>query len=291
MSSSYATLRGDRDVLRIPVIRVAFALSLLIHAAALWPWLPPLHLLSPEDVERKEAASRFQVRLAPIAIPVPPPSPAPQSQRATPPRRLRAPAPAPRQPTPPPAPLIALAAPGAAIPPQPPPAPIASVPKPAPIIGDMAAMIEARRRARGDPAPPVPRVAEDENARRDRIVAENLGTLRAPTFGDDPRSSGGIFQIQHLFYDNADFMFYGWNRDIRRNTRQLIEVRKGNNSDIRVAVVRRMIAIIREHEQEDFRWDSQRLGRSLTLSARQRDSAGLEEFLMREFFEDFVRTR
>ena len=164
------------------------------------------------------------------------------------------------------------------------------MPRPAPILGDFAALVEARRQSRGDPVAPVPRVAEDDNARRDRIVAENLGQ-RAPTFGADRKSSGGIFQIEHLYFDSADFLFYGWNRDIRRNTRQVIEVRKGNNSDIRIAVVRRMIAIIREYEQEDFIWDSTLLRRSVTLSARQKDSASLEEFLMREFFPDFARAR
>ncbi|MGZ8265062.1 MAG: hypothetical protein ACXW2I_12745, partial [Burkholderiales bacterium] len=77
-----------------------------------------------------------------------------------------------------------------------------------------------------------------------------------------------------------------WNKDIQRNTLQLIEVRKGSEPDIRIAVVRRMIAIIREQEKEDFVWESKRLGRNLLLSARVRDNAGLEEFLMREFFGD-----
>jgi hypothetical protein len=45
-----------------------------------------------------------------------------------------------------------------------------------------------------------------------------------------------------------------------------------------------MIAIIREYEQEDFTWRSVRLGREVTLSARAVDNAGLEDFLMREFF-------
>ncbi|MDB5863019.1 MAG: hypothetical protein JWO70_825, partial [Betaproteobacteria bacterium] len=65
-----------------------------------------------------------------------------------------------------------------------------------------------------------------------------------------------------------------------------IEVRKGSNSDIRIAVVRRMIGIIRDHEQGDFVWESRRLGRNVDLSARQRDTAALEAFLMKEFFED-----
>ena len=105
------------------------------------------------------------------------------------------------------------------------------------------------------------------------------------------KGSGGIFQIEHLSSDFADFQFYGWNKDIRRNSRQLIEVRLGNNKDIRIAVVRRMIGIIREHEQEDFRWDSERFGRSFMLSARLRDTAALEAFLMREFFEEDGRMR
>jgi hypothetical protein len=66
-------------------------------------------------------------------------------------------------------------------------------------------------------------------------------------------------------------MFYGWNKNVERNTAQLIEVRRGVNSDIRIAVVRRMIAIIREHEHEDFIWESKRLGRNVSLSARARD--------------------
>jgi hypothetical protein len=104
--------------------------------------------------------------------------------------------------------------------------------------------------------------------------------------GADPRRGGGIFEIQRMSYDYAQFAFYGWNKEMRRNTAQVIEVRKGANSDIHIAVVRKMIAIIRDHEQNDFTWESHRLGRVVTLSARQRDSAGLEDFLMREFFEE-----
>ena len=46
-----------------------------------------------------------------------------------------------------------------------------------------------------------------------------------------------------------------------------------------------MIAIVREYEKEDFSWQSARLGRVVTVSARAADNAGLEEFLMREFFD------
>ena len=180
-------------------------------------------------------------------------------------------------------------------PPAAPPAPPTPAPQRVP-TDDLAAYVEARRRARGESAPPQaqapasPNIAaapssEDENARANRIAAANLGLDRKPTFGE-PRRGGGVFSIQRLGYDYAEFVFYGWNKDIRRNTSQVIEVRKGANPDIRIAVVRRMIQIIRDYEQADFVWESQRLGRNITLSARQRDTAGLEAFLMREFFEE-----
>jgi hypothetical protein len=64
----------------------------------------------------------------------------------------------------------------------------------------------------------------------------------------------------------------------------MIEVRRGDNPTTELAVVRKMIAIIREHEKEDFTWESSRLRRDVRLSARLSDNAGLEEFMMQEFF-------
>ena len=165
-----------------------------------------------------------------------------------------------------------------------------------PAAGDLASYIEARRRARGDSAaPPSPGSsanappAEDDKARSDRIASANLSAQRKQTFGYDPRQGGGVFQITRMSDTYAEFLFYGWNKEIRRNIKQLIEVKKGSNADTRIAVVRKMIAIIREYEQEEFLWESHRLGRSLMLSARARDNAGLEEFMLREFFDDPLR--
>ena len=196
---------------------------------------------------------------------------------------------------PPPAPpVIALNRPAPGIPSPPPATPSAIAPTPArsPADGDLASYIEARRRARVAPpavfpgsvsiAPP----AEDDNARANRLATANLASQHKLTFGYDPAKSGGVFQITRMGYESAEFVFLGWNKDIRRTTKQLIEVRKGNNSDIRIAVVRRMIAIIREYEPEDFLWESHRLGRNVTLSAHARDNAGLEDFMLHEFFED-----
>ena len=170
----------------------------------------------------------------------------------------------------------------------PPPAPA----RPAP-AGDMASYIEARRRARGTPeeslaAPPA---TEDENARRNRIVAANITPQNTMTFGYVPKNGGGVFQVERMGFNDAEFIFFGWNKDIRRRAMQRIEVQRGSNPDIRIAIVRKMIEVIRITEQGDFQWDSVRLGRTLTLSARVADTAGLEEFMLHEFFDDPRRGR
>jgi hypothetical protein len=254
---------------------VAFALSVLIHVVALWVLLPRLDLTAKSM--RGDPNERLNVNLAPSASP-PPARSSSRKREAT--RSIR-PAPAP--------PVIAL---DRVEPDARPVPPIEAAARP-PAANDLASFIEARRRARAESspspfqgrasdAPPV----EDDNARSDRIVASNLDSKRVPSFGNDPSKGGGVFVIQQLGFDRAEFLFYGWNKNIRRNALQPIEVRKGDNSDIRIAVVRRMIEIIRDNEQEDFIWESRRLGRNVTRSARLEDNAELEEFLLRDFFDN-----
>jgi hypothetical protein len=61
-------------------------------------------------------------------------------------------------------------------------------------------------------------------------------------------------------------------------------VRKGDNGDIRVAVIRRIIEIIRDYEQEDFSWNSAATRPRAHAVGPPADNAGLEEFMMQEFF-------
>jgi hypothetical protein len=269
---------------------VAFVLSLLIHAAVLWPWVPRVTDPFSARAERGKASGVLAVRLAPPPSPATSAPPAPFASPAPPPpppsaKRTPPPPSAPRPPPRPPVIAKSGPAPAVATPPVPPPA---TAPAPTPVEGDFSAYLEARRRARGASAesstastPPV----EDERARHNRIVAENLGLNRTPIYGQE-RKGGGIFQLERVGYTSAEFTFFGWNKDIRRRAKQLIEVEKGANSDIRIAVVRKMISIIREHESGDFVWISSRLGRELTLSARPSDNAGLEEFMLQEFFSE-----
>jgi hypothetical protein len=287
MSDPLNALRNRHDRITIPTVWVAFALSLMLHALALFGWLPKVPLLPFEDPKQGKASGSLAVRMAPSAAPAPPPAPAIRAQPAPAPRP---PSPKAAQPSPSAPRVLALErpSPAAARPARP-----AEAARP-PADSDLASYIEARRRAREPaPAPPLSQASppaqpttESEQERHNRTVAENLGLNLTPSFGAERKTGGGIFQVERVGYDEAEFFFYGWNKEIRRNARQMISVRRGDNPSMEIAVVRKMIAIIREHSSGDFLWESPRLGRTVSLSARLADNAGLEDFMMREFFSD-----
>ncbi len=298
MSHSLDTPYRARDSVAIPAIWVAVAVSMLIHAALLMGWMPSLQVPAPENPEQIDPRERLTVRIMPLPGP-PPAAPSPPAVRTVPHRPMIRPRPAPpasgasRKPTAPP--VMALRQPSPASPPVGPAVPATPAPASA---GDFAAFVESRRRARNaepDAAPAAPLIpaapAEDEAARRNRIAMANINPQGPMAFGYDPTKSGGVFHIDSLTSDYAEFIFYGWHLPAKRKMMQRIEVMRGDNPDIRIAVVRRMIAIIRRYENGDFSWESQRLGRSVTLSARARDNTGLEEFMLREFFEGPQATR
>ena len=270
-----------RDSITVPTLWVAIGLSLILHALLLLGWLPKV-LSSPiDDPEKGKKSGTLAVRLAPPPKPPPPAIPQPILTRPATTRDAAQPKAAP---VPPPTPkVLALERPApSAI--KPPPA---EAPRPAP-SGDFASYVAARRNAR-EPAPappPAPTVrVESEQDRINREAAERLGLTRTPTFGSEKERGGGVFQVQRMGMDDAEFFFYGWNKAIRRNARQMISVRREGNPTIEIAVVRRMVAIIREYAKDDFTWESQRLGRDVQLSSRLSDNAGLEDFMMQEFWE------
>ena len=96
--------------------------------------------------------------------------------------------------------------------------------------------------------------------------------------------TNGIFEITSMGQRNATFAFRGWTNDYSTSKRQFFEVEVTSGQDVRLAMIRRMIALIREHYDGDFNWESHRLGRSVVQSARPEDNAGLEDFMMMEFF-------
>jgi len=96
--------------------------------------------------------------------------------------------------------------------------------------------------------------------------------------------TNGIFEITSLSSRHAGFSFRGWTNDYSNSRRESFEVEAATGQDVRLVMIRKMISLIRQHYQGDFNWESQRLGRTIVLSARPEDSAGLEDFMMMEFF-------
>src|SRR5207248_1524542 len=81
--------RSNRhDVVTIPLVWFAFALSLLVHVGALWFWVPRLHDLSAADAEVGKVSSALAVQREPKS----------DSRESAPPPRGRALLPAVRRP-------------------------------------------------------------------------------------------------------------------------------------------------------------------------------------------------
>jgi len=280
--------RYQHELVTVRTLWVTIALSLLVHFAALVVVLQKTHLLAPDEGGTEPANDRLQVRLtAPERAPVQVPE-APRAILALPKTQARPPRAAVRAAPPPPVIASTTEAPRIPTPPSPAPAPPAPPQTTQPIESDLWSYIQARRRERGAPQESA---IDSQEAERNANLAANLP--RAATgaaTNNDPKKGGGIFEIKRMGYDDAAFLFNGWNENMGRTTPQLIEVRKGNNANMRIAVVRRMIAIIREHSREDFVWRSPHRDRDLVLSARPGDNTALEEFLMHDFFDDRSRS-
>ncbi len=204
--------------------------------------------------------------------------------------------------------------------PEPPPPVRRPKESPAPVI----ALNKSRERSQTAPSVPVlpaiqPRPAADAptdmqsyvEAQRARRQAAEGFSGRAPTQFPAPPAAGlepsedeirlarvkrnltvgtsGIFQIISIESSRAAFSFRGWTSDASNSRREYVQVEIGNNSSIEIAIVRKMIEMIRRHYQGNFNWESQRLDRTVVLSARPGDNDGLEAFLLKEFFGEAPR--
>jgi hypothetical protein len=277
MSSLALPLRRDASNRGLWVaLAVSLAVHLLVFTLAPKPRYdevgprddqPPLRV---EIVQRAVETPKVETPPAPRREPTTRPAPPRGDRRAPTPRVTPQLAPVPTPPAPP------TTEPPAVTPPTP--------------TFDMAAMIAARRdrrlaaeaaMARGVPESPVPSQQDAAQASLNR----NLQTLHGR------EGVGGIFQILHMGTRTGEFAFNGWRPDSQRQWREVIEVDAGQGGDLQLAMVRRMIELIRTHYTGEFNWESRRLQRVVVLSARTEDSAELEDFLMREFFDTPLATR
>ncbi len=230
-------------------------------------WAEPLTITPPKPVSKPKP---------PVALNRPrPPSPKvaskPTPTPSRPVKQVAQKSPPPPQPLPTPAPVL--------------PTITTPVPTPPP-AEDMMAQIEAnrQRRAQARIAQAAPSQEESEAQRGLRQAQANLANLQAKAQGSGRDEHGGVFKLGSINYHKAEFTFNGWNKNFRRQWPRLVEVQLGNEPDIETAIIKSMIALIRQEREAEFTWESHRLGRIVELNAKPEFGNELLAFLMREFF-------
>ncbi len=265
--------------LRVQVERntlLAIVFSLLVHGLILFLALPQLNLdsaaMPPTTIQVSLAPPPAEAPPPPVALPKPPKKPKPISR----PKVMT------QKPSSQPSDFnLPEAAPSSA-----PSAPVAPA-KDQPV--DMMAYVNAKRQQR--------LAMENDAAKQNaEAVAKEQGPsaeqVREQRIKDNLKvGTNGIFEITSLSARHAGFSFRGWTSDYSNARREAFEVEAGVGQDIRLLVVRKMIVLIRQHYQGDFNWESQRLGRVVIQSARPEDNAGLEDFMMMEFFGTYYKNK
>jgi hypothetical protein len=104
---------------------------------------------------------------------------------------------------------------------------------------------------------------------------------------EDRNESGGVFSVSNKTFHSMDLKFRGWNPNFQRRWLTQVTVEQGSEPDIEIAVVKKMIELIRREKTGDFEWDSHRLGRIVKLSARPQDTDQLMTFLFKEMFPEY----
>jgi len=265
--------------LRIQVERntlLAIVFSLLVHGLVLFLALPQMDLdsaaMPPTTIQVSLAPPPAEAPPPPVELPKPPKKPKPISR----PKVMT------QKPSSKPSDFnLPEAAPSPA-----PSAPVAPA-KDQPV--DMMAYVNAKRQQR--------LAMENDAAKQNaEAVAKEQGPsaeqVREQRIKDNLKvGTNGIFEITSLSARHAGFSFRGWTSDYSNARREAFEVEAGVGQDIRLLVVRKMIVLIRQHYQGDFNWESQRLGRVVIQSARPEDNAGLEDFMMMEFFGTYYKNK
>lgn len=261
--------RPASEVLAERNLAIAVIVSILAHAAF---FSIPLRR---HDGDVSAASARMDMPLTVRITPAEPRVP----EEAVAPAPVKPPSVAKHVPRPVPAPPVVPAARA--------PEPVAVAPPPVPAAKvapqfDMSKLIEANRERRRLAEASLVRQLEAQSGSAGK--SEDSGLKRNIESLARSDGTGGVFAITRMGMSTAEFAFNGWSSAGRGRWREYIQVEAEPGGDIERAVVRRMIALIREHYSGDFRWESYRLGRTITLSAAPPDNEGLEDFLMREFF-------
>lgn len=260
---TYLELRISRKLL------IALIGSLLIHALLLYVF--ERHHIDLDMLPAMQSNNTLTVELSP-SPPAQKPAPA-----APPPRIKPKTHPAPVPPRPITRPVLTAPVAPTNLPTSPPaPLPVPNNTPEAPT--DMTSYINAVRARRNAANPSAAAQSGTPQPSADEI---RMATIKRNL---QPQGGGGVFQIKRIGVRSATFLFRGWENTYTSPLQETITVETDGSTDIEHAIIRRMISIIRARHNGDFTWESQRLNRVVPLSARPQDNAGLEDFLMQEFF-------
>ena len=156
---------------------------------------------------------------------------------------------------------------------------------------DMQDFINARRRQRGAATgSEQPSAEESDAAKGMRNALANIAAINGRG-REDRNESGGVFSVSNKTFHSMDLKFRGWNPSFKRRWLTSVTVEQGSEPDVETAVVKKMIELIRREKSGDFEWESHRLGRVVTMSARPQDTAELQAFLMKEMFPEYKPPR
>lgn len=269
---------------------IAIVISVLLHLALLWQAAPKLFSMGSQDKQKPP----LQITLGPPHKQEIAPKELAQPEKTAKARKNRKTVESPSQvpqlpnpadfPKPPPAPSD-LALPKSTEKPRPSTPETATQPLPG---EDMQSYIRRQKMAKmaaqgysKQDAEEAMEGMQSAGERRDAAIKENLNL----------NGTNGIFEIRECGPYNAQFSFKGWKNNINNARLEVIDVAARDGVDIRHAVIRKMIEIIRREYNGDFNFDSQRLGRVVKLSARPGDNEALEDFMMNEFFSNNPRCR
>ncbi len=176
-----------------------------------------------------------------------------------------------------------------------PPPPLNPVPfvkpstEPAPPEEDAFTKDLARRRAQrgeSDPSPNAQETTGGGGSSDNSVALANI--QRAMNMNSRTVGTGGIFSVMHMGVREATLRFNGWHPGANDGGwHETYTVDAGEDGNVRLAVVRKEIEIIRKFYKGDFDWVSDRHGgRVIKMSARPEDNDTLERFLMHEMWDD-----
>ena len=272
------TPRGGDKLIRINISRntlIAIICSILIHVLILLAVVPHIQFTPPE------AATTIEVSLAPpkqpepvIEQPVQEPLPEPAKEPVKKPKLPKVMTQKPKE----------NAQPTFKVP------DVIATPKSAPEVApqkeptypDMQSYMKAQQAkrqgadwdaARQNAEAVAKEAGPSEDEKRNQRISKNL-----------KGGAGGTFTLTSMSGRRATIAFNGWVDNLSNQKKQFFEVEAKPGQDLKLLIVKRVISFIRESYQGDFPWESQRLNKQITLSARLEDNSGLEDTLMKEFF-------